>query len=91
MKLSRGLIAGVTASGALLYLTGSADSRTEVGPDQDQVHVETISLSLRVEHLREKFRSLAHPIEEGNTKSQINNVVQFFNFFNCFRPGWRNC
>ena len=82
------LLAAVTASGAILCLTVSADSR-------DEPTDRASTLSLRVEQLREKLRSSSFSSfsdsDDDIAKEKIENIVQFFNFFNCFRPGWRNC
>ena len=90
MNTKRKLLAAVTASGAILWLTVSADSRV------DKSSIEATDnaaepLSLRVESLREKLRS-SLPVHGKDAKEEkIENVVQFFNFYNCYKPGWRNC
>jgi hypothetical protein len=89
MKSKRRLLAAVTASGAVLFLSVSADS--SVYPlSADSANPFPELLSLRVERLREKLR-LISPSDNGATNGKIDNIVQFFNFYNCMRPGWRNC
>jgi hypothetical protein len=91
MKSHRKLLAAITASGAVLCLSVSADSSTSLG-NNDAPNPFPELLSLRVEQLREKLR-LVSPIDNSlnATGKKIDNIVQFFNFYNCMRPGWRNC
>jgi len=89
MKSRRKLLAAVTASGAVLCLSVSADSsvyRDAAEPTKPPPEL----LSLRVEHLREKLRATS-PGDHDATSGKINNIVQFFNFNNCMRGSWRNC
>jgi hypothetical protein len=89
MKSKRKLLAAVTASGAVLCLSVSADSSVySVGAESTNPFPEL--LSLRVEHLKEKLRVIS-PADNGATNGKIDNIVQFFNFYNCMRPGFRNC
>jgi hypothetical protein len=89
MKSKRKLLAAVTASGAVLCLSISADSTVyPVGAESTNPFPEL--LSLRVEQLKEKLRVIS-PVAGGATRDKIDNIVQFFNFYNCMRPGWRNC
>ena len=89
MKTAR-LLAAISASGALLCLNLAADARN---PDASQTigESETTPLALRVEQLKGKLRSSIPALTPGSSKERIDNVVQFFNFFNCFRGMWRNC
>jgi len=89
MKATR-LLAAITASGAMLCLNLAADARS---PDPSRTIGEpgTTPLALRVEQLKAKLRSSAPALEPGASEEQIENVVQFYNFFNCFRGAWRNC
>ena len=83
MKSKRKLLAAVTASGAVLCLSVSADSSVyPVGTEPANPFPEL--LSLRVEQLKEKLRVIS-------PADKIDNIVQFFNFHNCMRPNWRNC
>jgi len=90
MKSKRKLLAAITASGAVLTLSVSADSR--VYPlDAGSTNPFPELLSLRVEQLKEKLRVIL-PDDDGATNGKIENIVQFFNFYNCMRPPyWRNC
>jgi hypothetical protein len=89
MKAKRKLLAAVTASGAVLCLSVSADGRVSP-PGADSTNPFPELLSLRVEKLREKLRDIS-PGVEGATHLKIDNIVQFFNFNNCMRGAWRNC
>jgi hypothetical protein len=89
MTSKRKLLAAVTASGAVLCLSVSADSSV-YSPAIESINPFPELLSLRVEQLREKLRSTS-PSDDGATNGKIDNIVQFFNFYNCLRPGWRNC
>jgi hypothetical protein len=83
------LLAAVTASGAVLCLSVSADSNAySVGAESTNPSPEL--LSLRVEQLKEKLRVIS-PGDSGEAQGKIDNIVQFFNFYNCMRPNWRNC
>jgi hypothetical protein len=83
MKSRRRLLAAVTASGAVLCLSVSADGSVyrdaaeSTNPFPEQ-------LSLRVERLREKLRATS-PGGHDVTSGKIDNIVQFFNFNNCMR------
>jgi hypothetical protein len=89
MKSKHKLLAAVTASGAVLCLSVSADSSTyPVGAESTNPFPEL--LSLRVEQLKEKLRVIS-PGDSGVAHGKIDNIVQFFNFYNCMRPNWRNC
>jgi hypothetical protein len=89
MKSKRKLLAAVTASGAVLCLSVSADSSVyPVGTEPTNPFPEL--LSLRVEQLKEKLRVIS-PADNGSPGGKIDNIVQFFNFHNCMRPNWRNC
>jgi hypothetical protein len=93
MKSKRKLLAAVTASGAVLCLSVSADSSVyPVGAEATNPFPEL--LSLRVEQLKEKLRFIS-PADggaaNGEIDNKIDNIVQFFNFYNCMRPNWRNC
>ena len=89
MSSKRKLLAAVTASGAVLCLSVSADSSV-YSPATQSINPFPELLSLRVEQLREKLRSTS-PSDDGAANDKIDNIVQFFNFYNCMRPGWRNC
>jgi hypothetical protein len=84
------LLAAVTASGLMLCLNVSTDASVAI-KDTDPTIDKGKSLSFRVNELREKLGTLAPAFEDDKAGSRIDNIVQFFNFFNCFRPGWRNC
>jgi hypothetical protein len=89
MNSKRKLLAAVTASGAVLCLSVSADSSAyPVGTESTNPFPEL--LSLRVEQLKEKLRVIS-PGDSGAAHGKIDNIVQFFNFYNCMRPNWRNC
>jgi hypothetical protein len=89
MKSKRRLLTAITASGAVLCLAVSADSRGH--PDvAESTNPFPELLSLRVERLREKLRSTSPSVHDA-TSGKIDNIVQFFNFNNCVRPPWRNC
>jgi hypothetical protein len=83
------LIAAVTASGAMLLLSVSADGHAN---SQQGVEPNPFPelLSLRVEQLRAKLQQTT-PGDTEATPGKLDNIVQFFNFYNCMRPGWRNC
>jgi hypothetical protein len=89
MKSKRKLLAAVTASGAVLCLSFSADGSV-YPPGAESTNRFPELLSLRVEQLREKLRFIS-PSDNDETNGKIDNIVQFFNFYNCMRPGWRNC
>jgi hypothetical protein len=94
MTSKQKLLAAVTASGALLCLTVSADGNAPPAVTGTADRFPEL-LSLRVEQLREKLRSIS-PGADGATSTsratKIDNIVQFFNFYNCMRPPfWRNC
>jgi hypothetical protein len=91
MSSKRKLLAAVTATGAVLCLSVSADSHVYPGGAESTNPFPEL-LSLRVEQLREKLRSIA-PGDNAVTNGKIDNIVQFFNFYNCMRPPspWRNC
>jgi hypothetical protein len=84
------LVAAVTASGAILCLTLSASGRSVDGQSNPNLSREK-PLSLRVEDLREKLRAGFPALGREPGQQKIDNVVQFFNFLNCHRPGWKNC
>jgi hypothetical protein len=85
------LLAAITASGAVLCLNIPAQAHLSSHQDEPSIESESRPLSLQVEQLQEKLRSSAPDPGEESGASRIKNIVQFFNFFNCFRPGWRNC
>jgi hypothetical protein len=89
MKSKRRLLTAITASGAVLCLSVSADSST-YRDAADSTNPLPELLSLRVERLREKLRATS-PGDHDATSVKIDNIVQFFNFNNCVRPPWRNC
>lgn len=78
MTRKRQLVAGVTASGALLCLTLSADGATIA---QNTATNNARALALRVQDLRDKLHS-GFPENDARGK-EIKNIVQFFNFNNC--------
>jgi hypothetical protein len=88
MALKGKLLAGVTVSGLVLCLSMSARSHVTESSSLDPT-AEPRPVSARADQLREKLRA-TKPASSGE-ENAIRNVVQFFNFFNCFRPGWRNC
>jgi hypothetical protein len=89
MARKRRLIAGVTASGAVLCLTLSASGHT-LNPSGDLRGPEP--LPSRVDSLRAKLiAGIPPPGSDAEEKATLQNIVQFFNFFNCSRPGWKNC
>jgi hypothetical protein len=90
MKSKRRLLAAVTASGAVLCLSVSSDSYAHVPAIEPSANPYPELLSLRVEQLKEKLRTIS-PNPEGTTNGKIKNIVQFFNFYNCMRGAWRNC
>ena len=75
MRHKRQLVAGMTASGAILCLKPVALSVEQ-------------KLSLRVESIREKLGTDFPALKNDARQKEIENIVQFFN---CFRPPWRNC
>ena len=83
------LLAAVTASGVMLCLSVSTEAAKTIKGntflDRDT------SLSLKVDGLKQKLRVLDEDFNNDTPDQKIRNIVQFFNFFNCFRPGWRNC
>jgi hypothetical protein len=90
VKSKRRLLTAITASGAVLCLSVSADSSIYRDAAESTNPFPEL-LSLRVERLREKLRATS-PGDHGATSSKIDNIVQFFNFNNCARPpSWRNC
>jgi hypothetical protein len=91
MRSTPKLLAAITASGAILCLSVAADGHEASNQSELTFENERNPLSARVERLREKLRSSSPVLEEGSAQGQIGNIVQFFNFFNCSRPGWRNC
>ena len=73
----------------MLCLSVSADSSVyPVAAEQTNPFPEL--LSLRVEQLKEKLRVIS-PADGAAPGGKIDNIVQFFNFYNCTRPNWRNC
>jgi hypothetical protein len=84
------LVAGATASGAVLWLTLSANGHSL---EQQSVSVpsEERILPQRVDDLRKKLRAELPELGSGKGSGAVQNIVQFFNFLNCSRPGWRNC
>jgi hypothetical protein len=90
MKAKQRLLAAVTASGAVLCLSISADGYARAPAIEPSTNPYPELLSLRVEQLKEKLRTIS-PNQEGMANGEIKNIVQFFNFNNCMRPGWRNC
>jgi hypothetical protein len=91
MRSTPKLLAAITASGAILCLSVATDGHEASNQSELTFENERNPLSARVERLREKLRSSSPVLEEGSVQGQIGNIVQFFNFFNCSRPGWRNC
>jgi hypothetical protein len=89
MKSKRRLLTAITASGAVLCLSVSADSRVHRDAAESTNPFPEL-LSLRVERLREKLRATSPDVHNA-TSGKIDNIVQFFNFNNCARPPWRNC
>jgi len=89
MKSKRRLLTAITASGAVLCLSVSADSSIYRDVAEATNPFPEL-LSLRVERLREKLRATS---PGDATSGKIDNIVQFFNFNNCTRPPspWRNC
>lgn len=93
MQQKQRLLAAVTASGALLCLSVSADGGVSPAATGTTNPFPEL-LSLRVEQLREKLRSISPGADDATSVSRatkIDNIVQFFNFYNCMRPPWRNC
>lgn len=90
MTHNRRLVAGFTASGAVLCLTLSADGH---GAGQHIARGLEQSVPSRVESLREKLNAGFPQFGSGAGNEKIQNIVQFFNFNNtkCVRPGFRNC
>jgi hypothetical protein len=84
-RVSRGLVAGISATGALILLTSSSGAARAPGPLPVTPHEPLAALPQRVDQMLEKLRSAA-PAQAGEPR-----VAQYWNFFNCFRPGWRNC
>ena len=88
------LLAAVTASGAVLFLSVAADGRSadQQGPAP---HPFPDLLSLRVEQLREKLRASVPADDARAAGVKLDNIVQFFNFNNsnpnCMQRGWKNC
>jgi hypothetical protein len=89
MKSKRRLLTAITASGAVLCLSVSADSSVYRDAAESTNPFPEL-LSLRVERLREKLRAIS-PGDHDATSGKIDNIVQFFNFNNCMRGSWRNC
>jgi hypothetical protein len=93
MKSKQKLLAAVTASGALLCLTVAADGNAPPAASGTPNRFPEL-LSLRVEQLKEKLREVSPGFDDETNISRatkIDNIVQFFNFYNCMRPPWRNC
>lgn len=93
MKPKQRLLAAVTASGALLCLCVSADGNAPAAVTGTTNPFPEL-LSLRVEQLREKLRSISPGVDDATGTSRvlkIDNIVQFFNFNNCMRGPGRNC
>ena len=84
---SKKLLAAVTASGTILSLTFAAEGND---PGTQMTRDGTGSLPLRVEQLRAKLLASSPASRQGRDE-RIEHVVQFFNFLNCHRPGWKNC
>jgi hypothetical protein len=91
MKSKHKLLAAVTASGAVLCLSVSVDSHGAPQQNLAGRASSTEFLSLNVEQLKNKLRSSSPEFHKDHTGGRIDNIVQFFNFFNCLGPGWRNC
>jgi hypothetical protein len=87
---SKRLLAAVTASVAILWLNVPASGHSAIPPGTPLCKEEAAPLAIRVEHLREKL-GLFNADDAGKGPRRIDNIVQFFNFYNCMRPGWRNC
>jgi hypothetical protein len=80
------LLAAVTASGAVLWLTstGATTNDTGSGSFNDATPLQTRKpLSQRVEEMREKVRAALPQSDKGSATCEIRNIVQFFNFLNC--------
>ncbi len=91
MKRKGRLIAGATVSGAVLCLNLSASGHTLDGKDTAVLLGEK-TLPSRIEDLRKKLNSgISLLTNDGKEKTAVENIVQFFNFFNCHRGRWKNC
>ncbi len=84
----RRLVAGMTASGAVLCLTLSADGH---GADQHIARGLEQSVPSRIESLREKLNAGFPQFSNGAGQEQIQNIVQFFNFSNCRPTSVKKC
>lgn len=92
MTPRRRLIAGVTVSGAVLCLSLSASAHAPDAQGDGLARRGAKPLPAQVADLRAKLASGILPLGgDGEEKSALQNIVQFFNFFNCARPGWKNC
>ena len=88
MRSKPKLLAAITASGAVLCLSVPAEGHRANNQGELAIESESRPLSMRVEQLQEKLRSSSPAFGEPSAEGRIDNIVQFFN---CFRPGWRNC
>jgi hypothetical protein len=88
MTQNRRLVAGFTASGAVLCLTLSADGH---GADQYRARGLEQSVPSRIESLREKLNAGFLQSGSGAGQEQIQNIVQFFNFSNCKPTSAKKC
>jgi len=88
MRSTPKLLAAITASGAVLYLNVPAQGHRANNQDKLTIESESQRLSERVEQLQEKLRSSFAAFSEPSAEGRIDNIVQFFN---CLRPGFRNC
>jgi hypothetical protein len=82
------LVAAITASGAILCLSVSAQGHNASNQGPQLIEPEKKSLSARVEQLREKLLTSSPVFGRDSAEERIDNIVQFFN---CMRPGWKNC
>jgi hypothetical protein len=88
---SKKLLAAVTASGAMLSFSFSADANA---PALQLNGTGADSLPRLVEQLRAKLHAASPASPQADGEQRIEHVVQFFNFLNCHRPdkpGWKNC
>lgn len=85
---SKKLLAAITASGAILSLTFTAESND---PGTRKPADIADPLPRLVDQLRAKLLASAPAPQDGTGEQRIEHVVQFFNFFNCQKPGWKNC
>jgi len=92
MTPRRRLIAGVTVSGTVLCLSLSASAHAPAAQGDGPAQRGAKPLPAQVADLRAKLASGIPSLGGGGEeKSALQNIVQFFSFFNCARPGWKNC